>query len=71
MNKLKKVIKKYKKLNESQNELVILLEEQEGILKVILNGDNGVEDISEIKLNLKDKLISLFKENNVEYFEAK
>lgn len=68
MNKLKKIIKKYKKLTESHHEAVLVLEETKEGLRVIMNGDNGVEDSQVLDISMAGKLKELLNRDNIEFY---
>lgn len=69
MNKLKKIIKKYKKLSENHNEIVMVLEENGGNLSVVINGDEGVEYSDTLDVDVLEKLKTLLDRNSIEYYE--
>jgi len=69
MNKLKKIIKKYKKLSEKHEELVMVLEEKGGKLSVVINGDDGVEFSDTLDVDVLEKLKPLLDRNSIEYYE--
>lgn len=68
MNKVKKIIKKFKKLSDSHFELVMMVEESEEGLKVIINGDDGVEDTQYLDLGVKDKLTNLLNREGIDFY---
>lgn len=68
MNKLKKIIKKYKKLSEKHDDIVMVLEEKEGNLSVVINGDEGIEYSDTLDADVLEKLKTLLDRNSIEYY---
>lgn len=68
MNKLKKIIKKYKKLSEKHDDIVMVLEEKGGNLSVVINGDEGIEYSDTLDVDVLEKLKTLLDRNSIEYY---